>query len=105
MKKFKTQSNIPEITIHCSSAEVESVSLLCPHHHLPAPGVLYVTILAVVGAVSCLLHPLAVVVEPGIVTLTRVNLGHHTEGDPPQSRPRHGEHTCNGRRSAGEHGD
>ena len=105
MKKFKTRRNIPEITIHCSSAEVESVSLLCPHHHLPAPGVLYVTILAVVGAVSCLLHPLAVVVEPGVVTLPLVNTGRHTEGDPPHSRPRDREHTCNGRRSAGEHGD
>ena len=105
MKKFKTRRNIPEITIHCSSAEVESVSLLCPHHHLPAPGVLYVTILVVAGPVSCLLHLVAVVVEPGVVTLTRVNIGPHTEGDPPHSRPRHGEHTCNGRRSAGEHGD
>ena len=105
MKKFKTRSNIPEITIHCSSAEVESVSLLCPHHHLPAPGVVHGATPAVVGVVCCLVHLLVVEVEPGDVVVPGVNSGLHTEGDPPQSRPRDGEHTCNGTRSAGEHGD
>ena len=83
MKKFKTRRNIPEITIHCSSAEVESVSLLCPHHHLPAPGGEHVSTPAVVGVVSCLLHLLVVVVEVGEVGLSGVNSGLHTEGDPP----------------------
>ena len=67
--KLETHVNIIKMITHCSSAEVESVALLCPHHHLPAPGVVNVTTPAVEGVVSCLLHLVVVLVEIGVVAL------------------------------------
>ena len=69
--------------IHCPCAEVESVALLCPHHHLPAPGVPHVTIPIVTGPVICLVHRLAIDVEEEDVAVPCPDSVLHTEGDPP----------------------